>query len=167
MLVVRLEDLALARAYLLGGQAHVSGNRRRLADRRYGGRLLRTTVAVDHQPRVILCNQWRIQSGGHALSHGQRADVPGDMPLEIRLRKTQRCQALRDAPAGMIDGNHEGRPAVPPAGKNRGWLVRGQQVQAHDERSRAHSMRSRRPLAVRGRGTSVAALSIVVYSTDL
>src|SRR6266403_761332 len=92
MLVVRLEDLALAGAYLLGGQVHVSGNRRRLADRWYGGRLLRTTVAVDHQPRVILCNQWRIQSGGHALSHGQRADVPGDMPLEIRLRKTQRSE---------------------------------------------------------------------------
>src|SRR5260370_39050529 len=128
MLVVRLEDLAPAGAYLLGGQVQVSGNRRRLADRRYGVRLLRTTVAVDHQPRVILCDQWRIQSGGPALSHGQRADVPGDMPLEIRLCKTQRCKALRDTPAGMIDGNHEGRPAVPPAGKNRGWLVRGQQL---------------------------------------
>src|SRR6202035_2067530 len=154
MLVVRLEDLALAGAYLLAGQVHISGNRRRLADRRYGGRLGRMTVAVDHQPRVILCDQWRIQIGGYTLSHRQRSDVPGDMPPEIRLRKTQRCQALRDAPAGMIDGNHEGRPAVPPAGKDRGWLVRAQQVQAHDERSRAHSMRSR--LRKRQSGARVA-----------
>src|SRR5262249_47479397 len=88
MLVVRFEDLALPGADLLGGEIQVSGDWRRLADRRYRGRLSWATVAVDHQPRVILCHQRCVEGLGYALSHGQCSNVPGDMPLEIHLSKT-------------------------------------------------------------------------------
>jgi hypothetical protein len=61
------------------------------------------------------------------------------MALEIRLRKTEGSKAPGDAPAGMIDRNDEGRLAVTPDGKNRGWLIAGQQAHTHGERAGAHS----------------------------
>jgi len=39
----------------------------------------------------------------------------------------------------MIDGNHEDRTPVPPAGKNWSGLIRGQEAQAHEEPSKKHS----------------------------
>jgi len=64
-------------------------------------------IAIDHQPRIVLCDQRRIECPYDQVSDSQGADVPIDVPLELGRWQSQISKTLGEAPAGVIDHDHE------------------------------------------------------------
>lgn len=127
MLVVGLEDLTAARLDFLGAERRIARNPRRLRNGGNRGRDPRTAIAVDDEPRVVLRHERRIERGRDSLSDPQSTDVPRDMPLEIKSRKSEGTETLRDAPARMIDHDHERRAPAAPELEDRSRLIRREQ----------------------------------------
>ena len=79
--MIGIEDRLAPGEALLVGQPHVSRYFGRLAQRRDRGGHLRIAIAVDHEPRIVLRHQWRIERRGDPGRYRQCADVPGDVPF--------------------------------------------------------------------------------------
>src|SRR5215470_7331598 len=56
------------------------------------------------------------------------------MPVELRWRQSEVAEALRNAPAGVVDGDDKRRTPMPPIFADRGWLVCIEQEMAHGAR---------------------------------
>ena len=69
-------------------------------------------VAVDDEPRIRLRDHRRIENRGEVRSDTARADVPGDVPCELGVVKTERSERTRNSPAGMVANQHERPSAV-------------------------------------------------------
>ena len=85
-----------------------------VADRRdrIGG--ARTTIAVDHQPRIGLVDERRVKPAGELGAQRGDADVPRDVPLPLGLVEPEVGHSARNAVSGMIAKQQErgGRPGV-------------------------------------------------------
>src|ERR1700675_519592 len=79
--MIGLEDLGAPRRDGLGGEADIAGDLDVFADGRNRARHGRIAIAVDHQPRIILRDQRRMERLGHTPRHAQRPDVPGNVSV--------------------------------------------------------------------------------------
>ena len=70
---------------------------------------MRRPVAVDHEPRVALHDQMRVEILRHPLGDAGDADVPADVPLQLALRQAEIAERLRNQAAVMIAGEQERR----------------------------------------------------------
>ena len=86
-----------------------------------------STVAIDHQPRVILRDQRRVQRCRHMARHRQRPDVPGNVTFQFEVLHPQRAERARYAGTCMIHRDHEGARAGDVQCQERRRLIRRQQ----------------------------------------
>ena len=121
--VVGPEQRRDARVALGLGDAFVARDRRRFADRRDRGGHVGRPVAVDHQARIGLGDERRIEGGGQSARDRLDPDVVGDVALEVLGREAEVAERARHAPAGVIAGEHERRIAVRPLDVNGRRLV--------------------------------------------
>ncbi len=127
-LVIGLEDLGAADRGVGVAQSGIARNVDRFAAAGDGRCHLGVAIAVDHQPRIILRHQRRIERGGHLARHAKCADVPGNVTLQFAGRQPQIIQPARDAPAGMIHDDDEIRASLPSDLQEGRRLVGGQQL---------------------------------------
>ncbi len=85
-----------------GGEAGIAGNGRGVRDGRRDVGAFRVAVAVDHQSRIGLHHQLGMGPIGQAARQGGRADVPGDVTLQVRRLQAQLTQPPRNQPTGVI-----------------------------------------------------------------
>ena len=81
------------------------------------------SVAVDHQARIGLGDQRRIEGGGEAARDRLDPEVVGDVALEMLGRETEVAEHARQPPPGMIAREHERRVALRPLDLNGRRLV--------------------------------------------
>src|SRR5436305_10517896 len=67
----------------------VAGDDGCFADARDRARRAGRTVAVDHQPRIALRDQMRIELFGERVRYAGNADIPGDVPRQLAFRQTE------------------------------------------------------------------------------
>lgn len=108
-MVIRLENLAPPCRALAVRNPFVARDRGGLGD--HGNRACRgrRAVAVDHQPRIALCDQMRIEQLCESLGDASNADVPADVPDKLAFRDAEIAQRVRQHPSVMIRGEQEGR----------------------------------------------------------
>ena len=70
---------------------------------------MRRTVAVDHEPRIALHDQMRVEMLRQHLGDAGNADVPGDVPRQFALGQAEIAEHARDQPAVMVAGQQERR----------------------------------------------------------
>ena len=87
--MVGIEDLSAPRLGGIAGEAFIAGNDGRFADARDRTCGVRRPVAVDHQPRIALRDQMRIEMFRQRVGDAGNADVPGDMPCQLVLRQAE------------------------------------------------------------------------------
>ena len=112
--VVGPEDLGDAGLDLARVEIAVARDLRGFADQRHGAFDLGIAVAVDHQARIALQHERRVEQLRDPLGHLGRAQVPGDMAPPIGLGDPERAQLSRDPVAGVIADQQERRPAIRP-----------------------------------------------------
>ena len=107
--MIGLEDFDPARSARLVGKADIAGNRGRLAD--FGDRTghRRLTIAIDDEPRIDLLDETGIHIVGHDARYRGNADIPGDVPIELRGRQAEITENARQLPPGMVAGQEEWR----------------------------------------------------------
>ena len=130
--MIGIEDLRPAGGDLGGASVQIAWNDHPLADLRDRGRHPGVPIAIDHQPRIVLRDQRRIERLGHAARQPERSDIPGDVPVQFGRRQSQISKAPRNPRAGMIDHDDEIRPAVPALLEHGGRLVGGQESEVAD-----------------------------------
>ena len=89
---LRLIEVAVARN--LGG----------FADLRYRARDIGVAVAINHQARIGLQDQRRIQQARKLTPDGANADIPCNMPQSFGFRQTERAEPARESAPGMLAG---------------------------------------------------------------
>ena len=107
--MVGIEDRLPPRLGRLARKAFVAGDDGRFADARDRARRVGRTVAVDHQPRIALRDQMRVQMLRQRVGDAGNADIPGDMPRQLARRQPEIAEHARDQPAVMIAGQQERR----------------------------------------------------------
>ena len=107
--MIGIEDRPSPRLGLIARQTLITLDGGRLADARDRAWRRRRPVAVDHQPRVALRDQMRIELLCERLGHAGNADVPGDMPRQFVFRQAEIAEHARDQPAVMIASQQERR----------------------------------------------------------
>ena len=70
---------------------------------------MRRAVAVDHQPRIALRDQMRVEMLRQRLGDAGNADIPGDMPRQFALGQAEIAEHARNQPAVMVAGEQERR----------------------------------------------------------
>src|ERR1700730_9347571 len=110
--MVGIEYLLVPRLYRVARQAFVAGNQGRFADARDRTWRARRTIAVDHQPRIALRDQMRVEMFRQRLGDAGNADIPGDMPRQLGCRQPEIAERARDLPAVMIRCQQERRAAL-------------------------------------------------------
>ena len=68
-------------------------------------------VAVDHQARVRLGDRHRVQRRGQPGGDARDADVPADVPVQLRLRQPEVAQHARHPLAGVVGDQQPRRTA--------------------------------------------------------
>ena len=68
-------------------------------------------VAVDHEPRVALHDQMRVELFRQLFRDAGNADVPGDVPRQLALGQSEIAQHARNQPAVVIASEKERRPS--------------------------------------------------------
>src|ERR1700710_23779 len=66
-------------------------------------------VAVDHEPRVELHDQMRVELVRQLFRDAGDADVPGDVTYQLALGQTEIAEPARNQSAVMITGEKERR----------------------------------------------------------
>ena len=66
-------------------------------------------VAVHHETRVALQHQVGVQARGEPVGHPGRADVVGDVPVQIPRRDPEGAEAPGKGPARVLAGEEERR----------------------------------------------------------
>lgn len=84
--VIRQKHLALARQRVFGVDTDIAGDRRQLGQVRDRAGDAGRPVAVDHQPRIALMDQRRVQLAAQMARHAQRADIPADVAFDLPWR---------------------------------------------------------------------------------
>ena len=92
----------------------VARDRGRIADRRDRRRRVGRPVAVDHEPRIALRDQRRLEGRGEAAGDRLDPDVVGDVALEVLGCQAEVAERARHPAPGVIAGEHERRAAVRP-----------------------------------------------------
>jgi len=100
--VIGVEDRCRPLAPLFRGQAAIAGNIDPVADLRDRGRVLQMAVAVDHQPRIVILQQWRVQALAQPLPQLRDADIPGNVLVEMFRAQAEIIEAARHRPPGMV-----------------------------------------------------------------
>ena len=75
-------------------------------------------VAVDHQARIGLGDERRVEGGGEPARDRLDPDVVGDVALEVLGREAEVAERARHPPPGVIAREHERRIAVRPLDVN-------------------------------------------------
>ena len=101
-IVVRPEDRAGAQGFVRIAQADIARNGRHLADFRYRASGIERPVAVDHQPRIILLDQCRIERVRKQPPESGNADIEGDVALPFRRGDAEPAERAGRGIAGMI-----------------------------------------------------------------
>ena len=107
--VIGIEDRRPPRLGRRCRDPFIAGDDRRLAEARDRARRLRRTIAVDHQPRITLRDQMRVELFRQRIRNPGNADIPGDVPLELAPRQPEIAKRTRDGPAVMVTGQQERR----------------------------------------------------------
>ena len=124
--MIGMEDLGCARFDRSFTETPIAGDDRVLAHRDHhevGGS--RGAIAIDHEPRVLLQDQGRIEPGGESARDPRGTDVPRDMAFEIGALATPSvpslagnarppCSQVRkngEVPAGRTTSTGTGSPA--------------------------------------------------------
>ena len=107
--MVGIEDLPAPHLGGLARDAVIAGNHGGLADARDRAGRLRRPVAVDHQPRIALRDQMRVELLRQRIRHAGNADIPGDMPRQLALREPEIAETARDQPAVVVASQKERR----------------------------------------------------------
>ena len=94
--------------------ALVARDRGRIADRRDRRRHVGRPVAVDHEPRIALRDQRRLERRGQPAGDRLDPDVVGDVALEVLGCQAEVAERARHPAPGVIAGEHERRAAVRP-----------------------------------------------------
>ena len=110
--LVRQENVLDPGPPLRRRNADIGRNWRQLADLGYGARNGWIAIAVDHQARIDLFDERRIEGVRHQARHAGRSYVPGDVPVEFGGRQPHIAKDFRDLPAGVVARQEEGRGAV-------------------------------------------------------
>src|SRR5215470_16198919 len=108
----RIKNLAAARFGSFARQSLIAGDRGRFADHRYGAWHVRRAVAVDHQPRVSLRDQMRIEQPRQSLDNAGNADVPAYVAGKLVFAKPEIAESLWNQPAKVVAGDEERRAAA-------------------------------------------------------
>ena len=128
-IVVWPEDLLLPGEPVGRIEVHVAGDGRRLRHLDDRARHQQVAVAVDHQARIDLHDERRIERCGDLLRHRANPDVPGDVTLELALRHAEPPERLRDDLSGVVGGQEERRRAVRIEHDDRIRLVVGEKLE--------------------------------------
>lgn len=80
-------------------------------------------IAVDHETRIALPDQRRIEALGQQLGDAEGADIPGDMAGPLLLGHAEVATATRQQVARMLADEDDRRGRVAAATSNRAWLV--------------------------------------------
>ena len=91
----------------LRGQADIAGDRRAVGDFGHGVGPFGVAVAVDHQARPGLGDQGRVEAPRQLPRELQRADVPGDVPLEGGVRQPKPTKGSRHGAPRVVHDEHE------------------------------------------------------------
>ena len=107
--VIGMEDLGCARFDRSLTQTSIAGDDRVLAhlDHEVGG--ARGAIAIDHEPRVTLQDQGRIEPGGEPARDLRCADVPRNVAFEIGVGQAQRSQPCGQRATPVLAGQEERR----------------------------------------------------------
>ncbi len=127
-LVIGLEDFPDPRRALGRVEPVVAGDLGGLAPGRHGVGPIRGAVAVDHQARIGLQCQRRVEPLRHVARNRSRAYVPGDVARQVGLVQPQIAQALRDPVARVVAGQEKGRTAARVLERDRRRLVLAEEL---------------------------------------
>src|SRR5271165_2880850 len=108
-IVVWPENLAHARGFPAFAQADVSRYRGELAGFRNRRLRARRTVAVNHEARVVLLNQYGIERVRNEAADRADADIPGDVALAFGFRNPEPIESAWNGIARVIGDNQERR----------------------------------------------------------
>ena len=100
--VIGIEDRGPPRFRRIARKPLIAGNDGRLADARDRACRGRRAVAVDHQPRITLRDQMRIELFRQRVGNACNADIPGDVPLELAQGHAEIAERVRDGAAVMV-----------------------------------------------------------------
>lgn len=88
---------------------------------------MRIAIAIDHQARIVLRHQRRIDGGRHSARDAKGTDVPGDVSLEFRGGQSKIRQTPRDACTGVVHHDDKGRSTLALVFDERRRFVGGKQ----------------------------------------
>ena len=113
VVMVGIEDRPAPRLGRVAGKAFIARNGGGFADARDRTWRRRRTIAVDHQPRVALRDQMRVEMFRERVGDAGNADIPGDVPRQFAQPEPEIAEHARDA-AGRNDRRSKGTASVPP-----------------------------------------------------
>ncbi len=93
-------DIAVGRHDRAVGQFH------------HDGRIVLAAIEIDEKARETRKHRRAVETGGEAARDARRADIPGDVALKLRRRKTERAIAFRQRIGGVIADHQELRRAL-------------------------------------------------------
>eukprot|EP01035_Chromulina_nebulosa_P005028 gene5028-6821_t len=109
VILVGAVDLRDPGGPIFGAQAYIARDHRQVTHFWNGVGAVRTAVAVDHQPRIALRDEGGVQGLGQALAQPKDADVPGDVPAQVRLRESEVSQNSGNDASCVIAQQQKGR----------------------------------------------------------
>src|SRR5882724_7640246 len=101
-----------ARKLAFGVKLLIAGDQRQFAHCRDGIGGVGRAVAIIDEPRITLQHEGGAEKVSGSPGDRFGADIPGDVPRELRLGEAKRAERLRNAPSGMLAHQHEWRIAL-------------------------------------------------------
>ena len=109
--MIGIEDGLAPRRHRAASKAVIAGNDSCLADARDRAWRAGRSIAVDHQPRITLRDQLRVEMLRQGVGDAGNTGVPGDMACQFVGRQPEIAEDARDQAAVMIRGQQERRAA--------------------------------------------------------
>src|SRR5258708_24837058 len=105
--MIGIENLLPPYLGRLARERFIAGNHGRLAEARDRARGRERTIAVDHEPRIALRDQSRVELVRELLRDTRDADIPGDMPRQLVRRQPEIAERFWDQPPVMVAGKRK------------------------------------------------------------
>lgn len=120
-----------ARSPCIGIKAAIAGNESIVAYLWDCVRRARRSIAVNHQPRVMLVNEGRIEAVSQLSTKRPYADVPGNVATQVTFAQAKHLQLRGNRVSRMVSQEEEWRTSARIVDYDRRWIVSGQKGIVH------------------------------------